>query len=578
MAKSPLVTYGLESEIPSVVNWNQYTIELKSIGRNGTTDLGGVSREEHFHRFIQLAYPWVWKYWNDWLEQTCWAWNNYSEIGATGCGGAGKTFSFALMAWVEWNASPLKSACVLTSTTSTALRTKLWPRVKDLFNKFNHNGTIARCPFHLVDSQTKIEPNKGDDEHAVRAVAVEGGELSRAIGSIQGRHPERMIIVVDEGEQTEEAIFFARTNMRIGTRLFKFSALANAINPFSAYGQFIAPKNGWPSVSEYDEMWETKTGICLHFHGRKSPNVKAGKIVVPGLITQQDIDDTIQHHGANSLHYWVYIAGFPAPTGVRNTVLDASLIFTGNAQEKAKWTGGYEMWAALDPAFTTGGDECILRFARVGNFDDQLPGIELLPPVQIKFTEDREYPANYQIADRVREELLNYKCDASNLSMDATSASGLCDIMSQRIIEGYNIMRVQFGGKPPDTPVSMTDKRRRCDVYKDKVTDLWFCAREVITNGRMRGLDSETAEELCMRQFELQGEKSVVESKKDMKKRTGGKSPDRADPTCILCSRFITEYGATGGSSKIEADATKEWQSAIKRYNLHGKPSSYATP
>jgi len=61
--------------------------------------------------------------------------------------------------------------------------------------------------------------------------------------------------------------------------------------------------------------------------------------------------------------------------------------------------------------------------------------------------------------------------------------------------------------------------------------------------GRMRGLDDQTARELCARIYTLRNERTLLESKKDLKKRTKGNSPDRADALALLVEVMVTNYG-----------------------------------
>lgn len=539
---------------------SQIMVELMFFKEDDPETLGGLSKMQHGKNIVQLLWPWWFKYWHDWSELMLWAWCNYKEIAMTGCMTAHKTFTFTGLALMEWLANPQATSYVMTSVTSGALRKSAWNETKNFYDT-----SRARWGYHIRDHDLQIMAKRGDDKHSVRGIAMDQGDPMQAIGKAIGHHPSRMIILVDEAAQTPEAIFTARNNMMAETKFARFVAIANAVDQYDSHGKFCEPKAGWSTISVNDEQWETKTGICLHFDGLKSPNVRQGGIY-PKLFSQSSIDTTKQNHGENSLQWWKDVRGYWPPSGVRNTVLDGAIINDGKASEAATWEGsGKRPLAALDPAFTTGGDRCILRFGLTGNFVDGVPGLLLGDIVNIKLVEDKNYPKNYQIADRVISECMDRQVRPEDFTMDATSASGLADILSQRW--SVSIRKVQFGGSATDEPVSDDDDREAKKVYANRVTQLWFNVNKVVTAGRMRGLDPATAKEFCTRQYMLKNERTMVEPKKDMKERTGGESPDLADAACLLVHRFKEIHGIKTGGQGHEQNLA-EWNSLVNKYRL----------
>lgn len=554
--------YFPKGEFPKGIT--QLEIEMRAFSRGGTEDLGGANKEHHAHQVISMGYPWVYKNMNEWLEMIIWAWCNYEEVAGAGCMASGKSWGFSLMSWLEWSTASLLSACVLSSTTKAALKTRVWTHIRKFRDGLIVNGQRATFPCHIIPSQTIIQAEKGDDMHSISCVAVQGGQLEQSIGNIQGRHPQRMIVMCDEGEQTPEAIFSARFNLRGGTSFFRFVSMANAVNPASPFGLFIEPKAGWNTVTKRDTYWETKTGVCLHFHGEDSPNVKAGKVVVPGLITREDIEAIRTAKGEDSMEYAMYVEGFPAMGGVRNTVLSWSHILSHKAMDKTIWQGETKWLAALDPAFTSGGDDCTLKFARVGSRADGTITLHLEPAIVIQLTVSTDIPIDYQIADRVKAECTERGLRPEDFAMDATAASGLASIIEQRW--GKGIRRVNFGSSATDRKMPGDDKtaKERC---RNRVAELWMSFAALVRNGVVRGLSSKSAEQFCMRIYRLEGEKYALESKSDMKTRTGGKSPDEADTDSLLADLFRSLHGtgdvSTGGVS--EADA---WAKKARQYQL----------
>lgn len=566
---SKINKYGLDG-LPD--NISQFEIELLHIGAVDSEAIGGLAKSQHIKHVIQMLYPWVWKYWHDWNDLCLFAWCNFQEIGMTGCASAHKTFTFSLLSWIEFLAKPMATSVVLTSTTLPSLRTRIWNEMMNFYNKSPHIDFTQVFGFNVVDSKTQIQCKKGDDKYAIRGVAVDSGDIEQAIGKIQGVHPERMIMVVDEAAQTQPAIFTARANLQVGTKFYRFVAIANASDPFDSHGKFCEPKNGWSSITVNDESWETNTGICLHFDGTKSPNVRAGKPIYPKLFSQEDLDRIKKNFGENSMEWWMYGRGYWAPSGTRDTVLDAAMIFEAEADKPAIWEGSVvKKLASLDPAFTTGGDRCILRFGKVSNFRDGNIGMEMQEIVNIQLEERKDYPLNYQIADRVINECTTRGIKPEDYIMDATSASGLVDILSQRWSPAIN--KVQFGGAATEDPVSMNDDREGKRVYSNRVSQLWFNLQNLITAGRIRGLDAATSKELCTRKYVLKNERKMIEPKKDMKIRSG-ESPDLADAAVLLAELFLKQNGFQTSSAGW-TNQSAEWDRFVQENDMESNYAAY---
>jgi hypothetical protein len=545
-----LQTYGLDfSKFPNIT---QLEIELLMVADKDPSRITGISRGQHIKHCIHMLWPDVIKSWNNWNELALWAWTHYDEIAVTGCAAAGKTFTFTLLSLVEYLAKPMGTRVALTSTTVPSLRGRIWAEMM----RFTR-PCVPLFGLNVVDSQTKIQFTKGDDRAAITALAVDSGAVEQAVGKLQGVHLPRMLIMVDEAAQTNPAVFSARANLAVGTDFYHFIAIANASSMFDPHGLFSEPKMGWGSIGDDDEHWETKSGVCVRFDGLKSPNIKAGRLLYPYLFGQDNVDTIRKNFGEGSLEWNSYCRGMWSKSGARNTMVDSAMITEGCARDKVVWTGGdLQTLAALDPAFTTEGDDCILRFAKVGKATDGDLTINLTEIVKLQLMDDPNYPLFYQVADQTIELLKKHNVEPENFALDATGAgAGIADIISQRWQSGF--VRVSFGGAATDSPISVEDERPAKQVYANRVTQLWGQIKVIIMSGRMRGLDDQTARELCARIYTLKNERTLLESKKDLKKRTKGGSPDRADALALLTELFVLQNGfgdATGSQSSNSDD------------------------
>jgi hypothetical protein len=550
-----LQTYGLDfSKHPAIT---QLEIELLMVGDADPSRVSGISRGQHIKHVIAMLWPDVIRSWNDWNELALWAWTNYREIGVTGCAAAGKTFTFTLLSLVEYLAKPMATRVALTSTTVPSLRGRIWSEMMKFVRP-----AVPLFGLNVVDSQTKIQFQKGDDRSSIIALAVDSGAVEQAVGKLQGVHLPRMVIMVDEAAQTNPAVFSARANLEVGTDFYHFIAIANASSMFDPHGLFCEPRMGWGSINDDDEHWETKSGVCVRFDGLKSPNVKAGRIVYPYLFSQDNVEIIRKNFGEGSLEWNSYCRGMWSKSGARNTILDSAMIAEGQARDKVIWAGGgLKTIAALDPAFTTEGDDCILRFGRVGKAADGMMMLELTEVVRLNLMDDPNYPLFYQVADLTIEELERRGVQPQDFALDATGAgAGIADIISQRWQSGFQ--RVSFGGSATDGAISVEDTRPAKQVYANRVTQLWSQIKVVVMGGRLRGLDDQTARELCARIYTLKNEKTLLESKKELKKRTKGNSPDRADALALLVELFVNQNGIGNASGSLFQNS-QDWDDYV---------------
>lgn len=560
-----LQTYGLDvSKFPKVT---QLEIELLMVANHDPSRFSGLSRGQHIKHCIGMLWPDVMTRWNDWNELALWAWTNHNEIGVTGCAAAGKTFTFTLLSLVEYLAKPMGTRVALTSTTVPSLRGRIWAEMMKFVRPVS-----PLFGLNLVDSQTKIQFEKGDDRSAIIALAVDSGAVEQAVGKLQGVHLPRMVIMVDEAAQTNPAVFSARANLEVGTDFYHFIAIANASSMFDPHGLFCEPKMGWGSIQDDDEFWETKSGVCVRFDGLKSPNIKAGRTIYPYLFGQDNVDTIRKNFGEGSLEWSSYVRGMWGRGGLRNTLIDSSLIEAGKARESVIWKGGDIInIAALDPAFTMDGDDCILRFAQIGTDADGVTIMNLTDIVRLNLIDDVNMPIFYQIADQTINELIKRKIKPEHFALDATGAgAGIADIISQRWQSGFH--RVSFGGSATDEPISVDDQRPAKQVYANRVSQLWGRIKVLIMSQSIRGLEDQTARELCARIYTLKNERTLLESKKDLKKRTKGNSPDRADALALLCEVFTNQYGLLNASGRNGVD-NGDWDAYFDQNSLE---SSYA--
>lgn len=551
---------------------NDLQLELYCFKTGRTIEQGGVGRFGHFKRACSILMPNL--KWNEWLEaqiQSLCDDHYAKKIGDTtqrhltwaGCGSAGKTHAAALFAFIWFLADPHNSIVILTSTSAKMVRKRIWPVISSFYVQIrDYIGT--QC--HLIDSKTTIQAERGDDKHAIFAMAVGEGETSKAAANIQGMHAPRIFLVIDEATDVQEAILIAKENLKKSCQDFTELYIGNAKSRLDPLGQAMTPKEGWNSVTVDDEEWITTEGLCLHFDGFKSPNVKAKKTLHPYIYTWEDYLTDNAGGKQDTLPFWMYTRGFPPPDGISDTVVSEAMIETCGARGKHIFLSQRKTVAALDPAF--GGDTCRLRFAHVGDIegedDERLTGIQLTEKFAIEADPNCKDPVDFQIARQVYALCKARGVQARDFGTDAT---GIGRGVYAKLYEIWSaeIHKVEFGGEASELPASHEDPRPGFDVYDRRVTELWFSIVPFLKSGQLKGLDNDVIREMCGRKYEMKNRRYSLETKDKFKSRFR-KSPDDADCLAVLVS-VIRSNGVASTSKAAKRDGDN-WAKLARKYSV----------
>lgn len=568
-ARTPLQTYGLKlPPLPPGVN-AQLMYDMEAFARRVPIERGAPPRHILFRQIANVLVP-GWFEWHDWTDKVvkglCYnTWSAYS-----GCHNSAKTRNIVGFACLWWLCDPLHSSVTLTSTTVKALRKRGWSEVQSFYSSIPGNRIG-----NMIDSRMLWQAKKGDDKLTVFGRAVEEGALNKVADDIKGVHTMRQMIIIDEATAVPPAIFEACTNLYSYPREFVLAMIGNPRSRLDEFGKFCEPIGGWDSVSVEDDEWETGpklngvNGVVIRFDAEKSPNITEGRIVSKHLPTAEKVAARKKSPGfENDPSYWSNDRGFWAPDGLLKTVFSETAIMTFHGGDKHKFTGNkFMIVGALDPARE--GDRPSLRFGGFGEIEGGKMGLELGPPSTVTINAKSKLPIDYQIVAAVKRGCENvtwrgvagYKCLPEHFGVDATGGGAdLCDIFQQEW--SPNILRIQFGGSASTDACSYEDLRPANERYGNKRAEMYVRARKAMESGQLKGIDVETAKELCS--VEADESKSansnrgliVLMSKKEYKAKYK-KSPDEADSAIIeleVCKRLGFRLAPMGQSiTKHEA-------------------------
>lgn len=516
------------------------------------------------------------------MEAQCEAFCNEQWVGIAGCAGSSKTTSAVVYGFFWWLCGMSDSAVVLTSTTKGDIRKRAWYWVQKLYTSIQ-GPRIG----HMVDSQMMLQGVKADGRHCICAIPVREGSTAKAVARIQGYHPDRLLIIIDEATDTPEAIFDSFPNLISTPWDFQVITLGNPNSKFDPFGKFCEPKDGWNSVNVETDEWETipqlnmKPGKVLHFDAERSPNILTGSVQYRHLPHLQRLEAMRKRLGENSPQFYKFWRGFWCPEGIIQTVLTESLLSmtkSVGAMSKHIFTGGLVFnIAGLDPAFN-GGDRAVLRFAKVGVLENGSLGIQLTDREQLNISAKSDVPIHYQIVQQVKWHCSERGVTPDRFGLDSTGeGGGLADIFSREW--GSDVNRIEFGGKPSDDRVSNEDDRMACEVYDRRVTELHFTIKELVTAGQLRGVNAREASDVCNRLWRMKGRKIEIEPKTKRKtsgdaeessnfgfKERMGRSPDDGDALAVLCAT-AKRCGVTvklQGKTSIAAD---NWMAQARKFD-----------
>lgn len=547
------------------------------------------SRPEIFRRIADKILPgyFEWHRWTwDVVEELC----EPGLVGFSGGSNTAKTRNIAGFFAVWWLCAPEISSACFVSTTVKSLRRRGWAEIQ------RAHSMLDEPVGNLVDSRCLWQSKPGDDRNAIVGRAVEEGSTQKVADDIKGVHTRRQAVAIDEATAVPEAIYDACANLFSYPDEFLLVAIANPRHRLDPFGRFCEPENGWTSVSVDTPKWIARpNSACggkkprvIRFDSEKSPNIVEGKIVSAHLPTKTVVANARAHSGGTSPHYWTNFRGFWPPEGLVKTVFSESALYKFDAFGKHKFSGeSFQIIGACDPAY--GGDRAVLRFAKVGVLhrdiqwmamrppgeEPQQWGIELLPPIILPVDATSKNPIHYQLAEQLRRECEtvdvgehHMSCEPSNLGVDDSGAGGLCDILSRTWSPA--IIRIEFGGRPSEDPCSLEDIRPASEVYRNKRAEMFFRARAALDTGQLKGLDADTALELCAIEYDDVGkEKITLMSKSDYKAKMG-ESCDLADVVAELLEvarRLGFKLAALGTTADAIGNADETFQNNQAMYD-----------
>jgi hypothetical protein len=550
MSKAFIDRYGAKWPSDS----SELLIEMACIKRGGRWKQGtaecGAGLPHHYERMRQLLWPWL-----DSHRWHCLCRDEILRNKVTvlmGPGSCGKTHEAACMYLMEYLCFPEETCVLVSSTDIRGLELRVWGELKMLHEKARER--YDWLPGHLIDSKHAIATDDIEEDFArdlrkgiIGIPCIQNGRFI-GLGKYSGIKQKRIRLVADEAQFMGGTFLSAFANLDKNED-FRAIVIGNPSDINDPLGKAAEPKDGWSSHMEPDktEVWETRfmNGRCVNLIGTDSPNFDYPAdqpTRFKYLISREKIANTASFFSKDSLEYYSQCIGAMKIGILNRRVISREMCRQFHAFEDVIWDGsGTVRIAALDAAY--GGDRCVLGHADFGKDIGGKVILSLYPPVIVPIRVNPEKIPEDQIADYVKDYCIRRSIAPENFFHDSTGRGSLGTALAR--VWSALCNPVEFGGSPTKRPVSLdlyifdkeTNQRRlkRCDEHFSKfVTELWFSVRYTIEAGQMRNLPEDVVDDGVMREWDkVKGDKIEIESKTDMKERTG-RSPDLFDWLAII--------------------------------------------
>jgi len=491
-------------------------------------------------------------------------------VSIVGPGSSWKTGTMARLALMDWSLFPECTTVIMSSTDMEGLRariygeaSKMWTLARERFEWF---------PGHVIDHKCVITNDDVEDDNArdlrnsiVGVPCKTSTGKFIGMGKYAGRKNRRVWCIADESQFMERSFLDAQdnlvsngSNLVPGTiydpknaeygqplRGYKcvFIGNTNPTRPDNPLHLVSEPEGGFGSIPEdgKTKVWDCKKlpdhpvkCRCVNLDALDSPNS-----VYPDNAPRWDNlagRHKLKLYTEGSESYWsqgrgVFKFGLAAFKIITREVCEQFHAFEG-----VTWRGTERtLIGMLDAAYgAVGGDRCALGWLEFGECIDGVIRILLHPGWTVPVKIDPKQIPEDQIAMFTKDKMEEAGVLPSNFFFDGRGSMA----MSFARIWSPQVNSIEFGGRPTDRIVDgeflreengRQREKKACEHYSKFVSELWWSWRYAVEADQIRGLTLDLVMDASPREWKkVAGDKKEIESKRDMKKRTGV-SPDLAD-------------------------------------------------
>lgn len=591
--------YGLEWP-DHIEDWQ---IELKLYQFPHWAKEKGLAPWKHFVNAAQILWgpknPKAQFVWHPWAVDMTMAACSTNELGLCGPSSCGKSEWSAIWVILNYLVDPAHTLYYVTSTTIPRAKDKIWGTIEKYWSALpDHVASVGKLVGNPTPSIWTEINGKRIAQAGIHLVAVSPSQGREAINKLQGAKARAAVnandiltpghsrcgLMADELSDLAHGILSAISNLKSNMWWHAVGA-ANPRHKLDPFSIFVEPEDGYESITVDSSRWKTRRGgICLHFDDMKNPNYLQYMEYVRdsefGKNVREDgshkpytrkwpikggdkIAEEVRNGDMTSPEFWRNFRGFWSPVGSEATIYtDEDIKASGGDRRFTNWllTRPKIRACGVDSAFSSGGDSTIAVVGDLGYCAERrtmVVDIIAVEELTINAADKTKTPTR-QVGEKIRDIISKYQVPIPDLGFDSTNipaADSLAEVLGSN-----DFFRINFSGAATSTPVSELDPTPASDKYGSRVTELWFFGKELLRHRQLYGITDELALELIVRKYDTGRAGTVsrltAESKKEMKKRTGGRSPDKADAMCILLDVFRQRHGLRTSATKLNKTAT----------------------
>ncbi|HOZ91328.1 MAG TPA: hypothetical protein PKX59_10500 [Bacteroidia bacterium] len=446
-------------------------------------------------------------------------------VGIESATSVGKTYCLPRIIYWFLDTFP-NSLVITTAPKKDQLKKILWTEMGNAYHKFKkirpHSEFITLNI--AVDKRTKKTSTQKVDD------SIEGGMGWEVLGIVsgvaagedsatkmQGFHRENMLFVIDEMAGVHPAVLTAIINT------------------------CTAPNNLIIGVGNPDSQIDTLHTFCqlkktehIIVSAYDHPNVVNKRMIIPGAVSVESIDMRKEEYGEESNFYKSRVRGI-APEEGTGSLFRAEYIDQCYIYNKDKFHGNPEKIGnnavGVDVANSEQGDMACLAWGK-GNKLFQLQEFQCDNATHLAYNMmyDTHELARFGYKNYNTLKIKDYKIHDRNIGID-TVGVGVATINA--FYDKRKDVVALIGGQLQEA-LNLDNDGNPLYNFQNLRSQMYFEFREDLrTNGVILDLDKKTflklKKELLAHTYKVSGGKIFVESKDDIKKKLGGKSPNLSD-------------------------------------------------
>jgi hypothetical protein len=458
--------------------------------------------------------------------------------------GTGKTFTLALGQF--WFQACFENSLVRSHAPAKhQLEDHMWKEIADIFPRFQRHFPNAERSYLRI--RMRRESDKWGAKGVVAGVKATENETGSATKA-QGAHAEHMLSIIEETPGMPPPIITAIRQTSVSSHNLIW-AVGNPDHQFDELHKLV----GQPRF------------VHIRVSAEDHPNVVCrNESLIPGAVTETRVNEAREVEGEHSERYKSRVRGISPKQSAEALIRYEWLEAAAAEYEKRNILEVERLRGAkgVDVAQSVNGDKAAIATMR-GPYLTNLRAFQC--PNATKLGED-----------------VHAECVAEGISLECVAVDGVgvgaatLNYLSDKDPRVFN-----YAGGPVKGSQRGDEKSEwlpDSNQFVSRRDQGWWAFREDVRQGRWFGPRHETLwRQLCLPKYKPERGGIRVESKDDIKKRTGGASPDEAD--AVVMANFVRAREVVIEKPIIPIDPTRDEGAQVPEWaQTHNPEMQYASP